>query len=178
MKPIVLTLFLIALALSACSKKEVKPDEGVSQQAPAESAEQAAEQTTDDSARLEGDGTRSVDMFGAADVPEMVRVHFAFDSAVLSSEAQETLRRNAEFLRQNPETRIAIEGHTDERGTAEYNLALGERRAKSVRDYLVRLGVDASRLETVSYGSEVPLVDERTEAAYDKNRRAQFRTLQ
>jgi peptidoglycan-associated lipoprotein len=101
-------------------------------------------------------------------------VFFLYDSAELSAEAQTALGANAEVLKRYSGWMITIEGHCDERGTAEYNLALGERRALSASAYLVSLGVPATRLRTVSYGKEFPFDPARTEEAYAKNRRAHF----
>lgn len=101
-------------------------------------------------------------------------IFFAYDSAELTSEARATLEENAKWFRRFPEATIIVEGHCDERGTEEYNLALGDRRAQSTVNYLVQLGVDASRLEPISYGEERPLVQGHNEAAWSKNRRAQF----
>jgi len=101
-------------------------------------------------------------------------VYFAFDSAALSAMAQDTLKRKAAWLRDNAGVAVTIEGHCDERGTNEYNLALGERRAESARAYLVDLGIAASRLSTISYGEERPLDPGHDEEAWAKNRRGQF----
>jgi peptidoglycan-associated lipoprotein len=101
-------------------------------------------------------------------------VFFKFDSSELDSAGQQSLNTNAEVLKKYPTWVITIEGHTDERGTAEYNLALGERRAVAARTYLVSLGVPADRLRTVSYGKEFPFDPGHDEAAWEKNRRAQF----
>ncbi len=101
-------------------------------------------------------------------------IHFAFDSSALSSEAKELLEQKAQWLKQNPNVSVTIEGHCDERGTTEYNLALGERRADAVQNYLQDLGIGGFRLDTVSFGEERPLDPGQTEAAYAKNRRAQF----
>jgi peptidoglycan-associated lipoprotein len=101
-------------------------------------------------------------------------VFFEYDAADLSPEAQQTLNQNASVLKQHPTWVVTIEGHCDERGTAEYNLALGERRTVSARTYLVSLGVPADRLHTVSYGKEFPFDPGHTEAAWAKNRRAHF----
>lgn len=101
-------------------------------------------------------------------------VFFAFDSAEITPEAQAVLQRNADILKKYPTWAITIEGHCDERGTAEYNLALGERRALAASAYLVSLGIPASRLRTVSYGKEFPFDPGKTEEAYAKNRRAHF----
>ena len=99
-------------------------------------------------------------------------VNFDFDSAELTVSARSTLNRQAAFLSLNPDLMIVIEGHADERGTREYNLALGDRRATSVRDYLVAKGINSARVRTVSYGKERPAVAGSDEAAWAKNRRA------
>ena len=99
-------------------------------------------------------------------------VFFAFDSAELSTESKDTLDRQAAFLNVNPTLMVVVEGHADERGTREYNLALGDRRAVSVRDYLLAKGLNAARIRTVSYGKERPAVAGSTEDSWAKNRRA------
>jgi peptidoglycan-associated lipoprotein len=101
-------------------------------------------------------------------------VFFEFDSAEMSSEGQAVLAKNAEMMKQFPTWIVSIEGHCDERGTAEYNLALGERRALSVRQYLVSLGIAAERLRTVSYGKEFPFDPGHGESSWANNRRANF----
>jgi peptidoglycan-associated lipoprotein len=101
-------------------------------------------------------------------------VFFLFDSSDVDTTAQQALNANAEIMKKYPTWIVTIEGHTDERGTAEYNLALGERRAMSARTYLVSLGLSADRLRTVSYGKEFPFDPGHDEAAWAKNRRAQF----
>jgi peptidoglycan-associated lipoprotein len=101
-------------------------------------------------------------------------VFYELDSADLSADAQQSLQANADLLRKNGTWQITIEGHCDERGTAEYNLALGERRANTARDYLVSLGIPATRLKTVSYGKEFPFDQGHSEQAWSKNRRAHF----
>lgn len=101
-------------------------------------------------------------------------VHFAFDSYMLSDQARQILKKKAEFLRANQGVKVTVEGHCDDRGTVAYNLALGERRAETVKNYLVALGVSAGRLKTISYGEERPLVTGKTESAWAQNRRAQF----
>jgi len=99
------------------------------------------------------------------------RVFFGYDQSDLSYEARTTLERQAAWMKQYPAVTVTIEGHADERGTREYNLALGERRASSVRSYLMSLGVDANRINTISYGKERPAVPESTAAAWSQNRR-------
>jgi peptidoglycan-associated lipoprotein len=101
-------------------------------------------------------------------------VFFEFDSAEMSSEGQAVLAKNAETMKQYQTWVVSIEGHCDERGTAEYNLALGERRALSVRQYLVSLGIAAERLRTVSYGKEFPFDPGHGESSWARNRRANF----
>lgn len=100
------------------------------------------------------------------------RIFFAFDSAEITPEAQLILQRQAEWLKRYPNVTATIEGHTDDRGTREYNLALGERRAQAARNVLVALGISPSRLSTISYGKERPAVPGSTEEAYAQNRRA------
>ncbi len=101
-------------------------------------------------------------------------VNFIYDSSTLSSQAQSVLQQNARWLNSNQDQKVVIEGHCDERGTDEYNLALGERRAQAVQNYLQSLGVSAQQLSTVTYGEELPLDPGRSEAAFRKNRRAHF----
>lgn len=101
-------------------------------------------------------------------------IHFEFDSAQLSSMAKMLIREKAEWLKANPGVSVTIEGHCDERGTTVYNLALGERRAAAVKNYLADLGISGDRLQQVSFGEEKPLDSAKTEEAFRKNRRAQF----
>jgi peptidoglycan-associated lipoprotein len=101
-------------------------------------------------------------------------IFFALDSSDVNDEGRTILQANAAILKKYPSWVITIEGHCDERGTAEYNLALGERRAVAARQYLISLGLDANRLRTVSYGSEFPFDPGHQESAWSKNRRAHF----
>jgi peptidoglycan-associated lipoprotein len=98
------------------------------------------------------------------------RVFFAFDRSDISSEAQQILARQAEWLKRYPSVSVTIEGHCDERGTREYNLALGERRAQAVKNVLVASGIPASRIGTISYGKERPIVVGSNEEAWAQNR--------
>lgn len=100
------------------------------------------------------------------------RVFFEFDSSVLDAQSQDTLSRQAGWLQQNPNISVTVEGHCDERGTREYNIALGERRAYAAKKYLVSLGVEPNRVSTVSYGKERPAVVGSDESAWAQNRRA------
>ncbi len=101
-------------------------------------------------------------------------VFYELDGAEVDADGQRVLQANAEVLRRYPSWQISVEGHCDERGTAEYNLALGERRAVAARNYLVSLGIPADRVKTVSYGKEFPFDPGHTEEAWSKNRRAHF----
>jgi peptidoglycan-associated lipoprotein len=101
-------------------------------------------------------------------------VFFEFDRSDLSDPARSSLQKNSEWMKRWGSTRVTVEGHADERGTNEYNLALGERRAASVRDYLVSLGVDAGRILIVSKGEEQPFCTESNEACWSQNRRGHF----
>lgn len=111
---------------------------------------------------------------GPALQSSLEKIYFDFDSANLSETARSTLNKNAQLLLKKPAVKIRIEGNCDERGSAEYNLALGERRAKSVQQYLITLGVKGDRITTISFGKEKPAVQGNDEAAWSKNRRAEF----
>lgn len=114
----------------------------------------------------------------AADAAELVRsmqtVYFALDSWALDDGARSALDANARVLRDNPSLNIRIEGHCDERGTVEYNQALGERRAEAVKQYFADAGIGMSRMSTVSFGKERPAVEGHDESAWSRNRRAEF----
>jgi len=101
-------------------------------------------------------------------------IYFDFDRYDLRSDARETLKANAEWLKQNPSATVQIEGHCDERGTAEYNLALGAKRAQTAKDYLTTMGIPTQRLSTISYGQELPVCTEHNEDCWQKNRHDRF----
>lgn len=148
-----------AAAAAAAAKKA--EEERIRQQ---ELQDEAARQAAVEQARLEAAKTRFLHQ----------NVHFAFDSSELTDAAKALLKEKADWLKANTGASVIIEGHCDERGTTEYNLALGERRANAVKQYLQDLGIGGFRLSTVSYGEERPLDPGKTEDAYSKNRRAQF----
>jgi peptidoglycan-associated lipoprotein len=104
-------------------------------------------------------------------------IHFGYDSSELDDAARQTLREDSDWLRDNPKAKVEIEGHCDERGTVEYNLALGAKRARAAKDYLTALGVASERLNTISYGEELPLCREHSETCWQRNRRAHFVVL-
>ena len=114
-------------------------------------------------------GTETIEML-AVNVPD--RVFFAYDSYSLAASAQATLSKQAKWLKANPSIAIAIEGHADERGTREYNLALGDRRASSVKDYLMSQGISSNRISTISYGKERPVKSGSNDTAWAQNRRS------
>lgn len=105
-------------------------------------------------------------------------IHFAFDSYELTPEARDKLQKKAELLKKYTELELVIEGYCDERGTEEYNLALGERRARAAYEFLILLGVDSERMQIVSYGEEYPIDPGHNEAAWAKNRRDEFRLVE
>ena len=102
------------------------------------------------------------------------KIYFDFDSAALSESSRDTLKKDYELIKKNGAAKVEIEGHCDERGSDEYNLALGERRAKAALNYLVTLGIAPGRLSTISYGKEKPADPGHDEAAWAKNRRVEF----
>lgn len=109
---------------------------------------------------------------------EMSMIHFKFDQANLDSQARQTAKLNGEEMKKNQSAKMIIEGHCDERGTNEYNIALGEKRAKVVKDYMKDLGISSRRLETKSWGEERPLASGNSEKIFSKNRRAEFVALE
>lgn len=117
----------------------------------------------------------SYDALLGGDIAGLNRIYFGFDQFTLSDEARATLANNADYLKANPGLNIRIEGHTDERGSDEYNLALGERRANAAKSYLVSLGIAPNRLNIISFGEEMPLTVGSDESAWAQNRRAEFK---
>lgn len=105
---------------------------------------------------------------------DLATIYFAYDSYSLTGEARSALKSNADWLKANPSARVQIEGHCDERGTNEYNMALGDRRANSVRGYLEKMGVSRGNIDTISYGEERPSDPGHDEGAWSRNRRAVF----
>jgi peptidoglycan-associated lipoprotein len=165
MKKIMITVALVALTAgvgTGCKKKTQVKDSGDM------SAEVKAPETREDPAV----GTGLPDP-GEVETLTLERIHFEFDQAGLTAQAKEILARNAQILRENPTVKIRLEGHCDSRGSTEYNLALGERRAEAVAKYLQNLGVKAGNLITVSLGEEKPVNPAETESAWAENRRAE-----
>jgi len=159
----------------SCAKKTVKDDTVLQQQQAEEEAAikvREAEQEEMEEERLQEEARRK--MMAAQNRFVNEDTHFEFDSSNLLPEAQEILRWKAAWLQKNPNVQVTIEGHCDERGTNEYNLALGDRRANSAKAYLMDLGIYGSRLNTISYGEERPADYGSNEEAWAKNRRAHF----
>ena len=159
-----------ALGTTGCSKKPKPPVEVPGEEGAAGKPPQA--ETPSQPIRPETP-PESPGGAGAAAV-ELEDIFFDFDRANLRPDALDAMERNARALEETPGIRLVLEGHCDERGTTEYNLALGEKRAKAAREFLVRYGIDASRLRVVSYGEERPFDPGHDEAAWAKNRRVHF----
>jgi peptidoglycan-associated lipoprotein len=113
---------------------------------------------------------------GNGATPPRDPIYFDFDTFTVREDSRPVLEKYAEYMNKNGRATMTIAGHTDDRGTTEYNLALGDQRAKAARDYLVRLGVDASRIEVISFGEERPAEPGSSEDAWSRNRRAEFDT--
>ena len=183
-----LGLFLVLVSfvfVVSCAQKkgvDVSGTAGESVEA-AETTEQTAEQSEADiseeelAAQQEAELKRQQEAREKAAKEEFVNenVHFGFDDATLTRKAREILAQKAEWLRSHPDLEVVIEGHCDERGTKEYNMALGQRRAQSIKNFLVNAGIDADRLDTISYGEERPVDPRHNEEAWAKNRRGHFR---
>jgi len=145
-------IILVSLAVTACASKKTT--------------------TASIDSQIQGDvytGTDTVEYL-AKGVPD--RVFFATNESILTTKSRDTLRKQAAWLRENPNINIVVEGHADERGTREYNLALGERRANAAKDYLMTYGVSADRISVISYGKERPVDSGSNPLSWSKNRRS------
>ncbi len=162
---------LAAFTLSSCGNKNRKTGAGPSADMTAETVTVPSMEITEstDTASTEGN-IRGGEFQPQADLKT---VNFGFDRYELSEDARKTLQANAALLKARKDWSVLVEGHCDDRGTVEYNLALGQKRAKAVRDYYVRLGVPESSVGTISYGEEKPLCTEQTDACWAENRRAE-----
>ena len=173
---------LLVLSVSCAKKKvtmEAEPTQEMTaeqmeaqQAAEAEAARREAAMAQKGEAQREEAATMAEEARMRAFVEE--NIHFDFDKYDLKPKAMMILDEKAAYLREHPEVRVLVEGHCDDRGTNEYNLALGDRRANSAKNYLVRSGVAESRITTISYGEEQPLCMEQTESCWWRNRRDQF----
>ncbi|MBN2371688.1 MAG: peptidoglycan-associated lipoprotein Pal [Vicinamibacteria bacterium] len=167
---IALTLVAI-VALAACGKKpEPYPPAPVVPEAPPLAPEPDVVAQEDEYTRIKAMSSDEIDRLGL-----LQAVHFDFDRYDIRESERSILEKNAQTLKKLDFLVVKVEGHCDERGTVEYNIALGERRARAAHDYLVSLGVSAARLRTVSFGKEVPLCADSTEDCWARNRRAHFK---
>jgi peptidoglycan-associated lipoprotein len=161
------------LSLSSCAKKQVKADE-TAKPAEVRKAAPAPSDDADREAKLR-ELEKQQKMQAEIKAFESENIFFDFDKSDLKPAARAVLEKKAGWLRANSQYKLKIEGHCDERGTVEYNLALGERRAKSAMKYLSALGISADRMTTVSYGEERPADQGKNETAWAKNRRDEFK---
>lgn len=170
---IVSGLLILLIAVAGCQKKttkEVTPEP----LPPVEQPEVSQQEKALDE--------ESAERLQEATEPKMPlqfdKVYFEFDKYTITADQRNNLARNAEVLKAYPDVKVLIEGHCDERGTIEYNLSLGEKRANTVKDYLVNYGIAGSRLSTISYGEEKPADPGKNEQAWSRNRRAEFTITQ
>ena len=179
--------------MAACAKKQVQVSEPVqptTQEMKAEGeeakakAEEEAKRRAEEEARAEAERqARLRELKMSQEFAEQVRVfesdniYFDFDKSDLKPESKTTLKTKGEWLRANPTYAVRIEGHCDERGTNEYNLALGERRAHAAKRFLMALGISGDRVSTISYGEERPAVVGHNEGAWEQNRRDEFKLI-
>jgi peptidoglycan-associated lipoprotein len=176
-KPVLLLLALVLVStLPACGKKKLPPPPPppapavpeAPPPAPAPPAPEAPPQV-DEYARLSAMSAEEIEKLDLLAV-----VYYDYDRADIRESERPALTKNADLLKKYDFLRVTVEGHCDERGTVEYNLALGERRSRAALDYLVSLGVPAERLKSVSYGKEIPACSDANEACWQRNRRAKF----
>lgn len=170
--PLLGTIFITAFLLKGCAPAATDRSEGSSFPFVETGATSGATTGTTTVA-----SKSSLEAMRRGEIPAegpLKSVYFDFDRYDLRTEARETLNANVGWLKANPGARVEIEGHADERGTNEYNLALGAKRAQSSKEYLVSLGISEERISTISYGEEVLVCKDRTEQCWQKNRRARF----
>ena len=166
---IIVLSVMVGLASGCCPKKAIVTGEKPAEAAPVAVAAPEPAPVPEAEAAPAPSGPSEIEIF------ESEKIYFDFDRADLKPEAREALQKKAEWLKANPAASVLIEGNCDERGTVEYNLALGERRANGAKQFLVDLGIDAGRISTVSYGEEKPVDPGHDEAAWAKNRRDDFK---
>lgn len=199
----ILTLFVAVAFVSGCAQKAVLKEETAPQKQAASKETKPAAKVPEKSALKEDAETKkraeweraereaalkaqtqkeaaakaaekAATVVSSKELYEFANIHFDFDKFNLRDEARAILNKHAEWLNKNKDVKIIIEGHCDERGTAEYNLALGERRANVAAKYLIDMGIDGKRITTITYGLERPLDPQHNEEAWAKNRRAHF----
>ena len=169
-----LLVLMACVVLTACAtKKEVETQTTTTTtESKTEKAETKAEAIEPIAGQMQGDVYTGSDSVGYLAEGVKDRVFFATNESILTTASRETLRAQAAWLRKNPDVTVVVEGHADERGTREYNLALGERRANAAKDYLMTYGVSSDRITVLSYGKERPVDSGSTPLAWSKNRRS------
>jgi peptidoglycan-associated lipoprotein len=175
------TLISCLIIFSGCAEKKVTvKSELPNMQEPAPAlipppaTETAKQPSTTETANTKEAADEQSSLMGATAKSPVSDINFDFDSSIIRPDAREILKANADFLLKNKAATIVIEGHCDEKGTAEYNMALGQRRAQETKNYLVNVGINESIIRTISYGKERPLDPASNEEAWAKNRRAHF----
>jgi peptidoglycan-associated lipoprotein len=167
---LIIALSLAAFALGGCPKNSgVSSAPEANGTSPAQNGEQKTSNSATSPEAQGGQPERS-----AAASPGIQPIYFDFNGSVVRNDAREVMKANAEWLKANPTVKVRIEGNCDERGTKEYNQALGQRRAASAKKYLTGLGISARRITLISYGKEKPVCTEGTEECWQKNRRDDF----
>ena len=176
MKQLLLPVVVSALLFTGCANRKPATDANITTTPTATTTVNTTGLSDDaaaDAQNLKGASSKGVTAENKPFLANRV-VHFDYDSSSLSQTDYQTLQAHAQFLKANMASHIALTGHTDERGTREYNMALGERRAKAVQSYLVSIGVNQSQLDTVSYGKEMPINPDHNAAAWAENRRVEL----
>jgi len=174
------TLISCLIILNGCAEKKatVKSESPEIQTAPVpitpSAPETAKQPTSTETAKIKEAAGEQSSLMGATAKSPVSDINFDFDSSSIRPDAREILKVNAEYLLNHKVSSIAVEGHCDERGTTEYNMALGQKRAQETKNYLVNLGINESIITTISYGKERPLDPASNEEAWAKNRRAHF----
>ena len=169
---ILLGIALLISLMAGCATKTKPAEEAV---APPATPSEATDVSRQQPLGVDSQPVQSGPVADLQEVAGLGRIHFAYNQFTLEDAARVTLEKNAIYLRNHATERIVIEGHCDERGSDEYNLALGERRALAAKNYLISLGLPAERLSVLSYGEEKPLVTGANEDAWAQNRRAEFK---
>ena len=169
-----LLVLMACIVLTACAtKKEVETQTTTTTtEAKTEKTEEKADPIQPIAGQMQGDVYTGTDSVGYLAEGVKDRVFFATNESILTTASRETLRAQAAWLRKNPDVTVVVEGHADERGTREYNLALGERRANAARDYLMTYGISGKRISVISYGKEKPVNPASSTLAWSQNRRS------
>jgi peptidoglycan-associated lipoprotein len=176
----VLFTFGMTIFTGCAEKKSVVKSDSTQMQETAptpitQSASETAKQASSaEAAKIKESAVEQSSLMGATAKSPVSDINFDFDSSAIGPDARKILNVNADFFSKNKVSAIVVEGHCDERGTAEYNMALGQRRAQETKKYLVNLGINESKMTTISYGDERPLDTGNNEEAWAKNRRAHF----